>query len=230
MMIVVSCKAQETDTSKKILNHYAGIQANQLIRQALNLNYNSTLLNNPYLLTYSLFSAKYKWGVETGFGYNYQRIKDKITATAEESKITSVSYRFGIARKINMGKRWEASAGIDYIGSYVLDKTFAFTVTNFNFVAKDSTASISTTITKTKGEGVQLRLGYSLNKYIMLSTEATFYFSISNKKSNTLVSDYITSTSNPDLDSHTISSSNTETEESDFTITVPVAIFLTIKF
>jgi len=223
-----SASAQQADTTK-ILHHYVGIQANQLLKQLINLNNTNTLISNPYLLTYSLYSARCHWGIETGFGYNYQRSKDKLSTADQESKINETFYRFGIAREFGMGKRWMASAGIDYIGSYQLDKTFSFTVTEF-IPQKDSTASVSTTITKVKGEGVQLRLAYALSSHIMLSTEATFYFTTTNKKSNVLVSDTFTNTSFPDQNFYTLSSSNTETEESAFNITVPVAIFLTIKF
>jgi hypothetical protein len=205
------------------------VQANQLFRQLINLNNTNTIISNPYLLTYSLFSARHGWGIETGFGYNYQRSKDKLTAADQESKINEAFYRFGIAKKFSMGKRWEASLGIDYAGSYQLDKTFAFTVTEFS-TQKDSTAAISTSVIKTKGGGAQVRLAFAISTHIMLATEATLYYATTGKKNNVLFSDTFTNTGFPEQDTYTISSSNTETEEAAFNITIPVAIFLTVKF
>lgn len=232
ILFSVSCSfaavAQQPD-STKLLNHYIGIQANQLLKQLINLNNNNVAISNPYLLTYSLFSAKYNWGIETGFGYNYRRSKDKLTAADQESKISEAFYRFGIAKKFSVGKKWETSIGLDYAGSYQLDKTFTFTVTDFG-TQKDSTATVSTTIEKSKGGGIQLRLVFNISSHILLGTETTFYYETTNKKSNVIVSDTFTRTDFPELNTYTLSASNTETEEAAFNITLPVAIFLTVKF
>ena len=232
ILLTASCcfgaAAQQTD-STKLFNHYIGIQANQLLKQLINLNNNNVAISNPYLLTYSLFSSKYNWGIETGFGYNYKRSKDKLTAADQESKISESFYRFGIVKKFSIGKKWETSIGIDYAGSYQLDKTFAFTVTDFG-TQKDSTASVSTSITKSKGGGIQMRLVFNISTHILLGTETTFYYETTNKKSNVIVSDTFTRTDFPELNTYTLSASNTETEEAAFNITLPVAIFLTVKF
>src|SRR5690349_13650566 len=94
--------------STKVLDHYVCVQANQLLRQIINLNNSSTVVSNPYLLTYGLFLSKCQWGVEGGVGYNYQRVKDKLSVTGQESKINDLFYRFGISKKIGIGRRWQA--------------------------------------------------------------------------------------------------------------------------
>src|SRR5258705_1627049 len=81
------CQAQTEIVKVKILNHYLGVQANQLFRQLINLNTGSTVISNPYLLTYSVYSVKYKWGLQAGFRYNYYRVMDTESPTNHESNI-----------------------------------------------------------------------------------------------------------------------------------------------
>lgn len=221
--------AQEKDTTK-IFDHYIGVQANQLLKQIINLNNSTVAVDNPYLLTYSLFSSKYKWGIEGGFGYNYKRSKDELSSTNQESKINDSFYRFGIGRKFHMGKRWEAALTADYVGSYQLDKTFSFSVTEFGNGQKDSTASVSTSLVKSKGEGLTLHLAFAFSRHVMMGTELSMYYTKTSTKSNVLVSDTFTSELFPEQNTYTISASNSDVSETDFEITLPVAIFLIVKF
>jgi hypothetical protein len=224
-----SAQQADADTANK-LNHYIGVQANQLIKQIINLNNNNVAISNPYLLTYAVFSSKHKWGVTAGFGYTYRRSKDKLASADQESKINESFYRAGIARKFSVGKRWEASLGLDYIGSYQLDKTFTFSVVEFGNQQKDSTASVSTSVAKISGGGLNLGLTWQVSRRVFLGTEMTLYYSTTNRKSNVLVSDTFTNANFPEQNMYTLSSANTETEDAEFNTTLPVAIFLMIKF
>lgn len=224
------CSAQPAEKIKMV-DHYFSIQANELLRQLINLNTNNETIQNPYLFTYSVFSTKYNWGIQAGFGLDYHSIQDKLSPTNQESKIRDVFFRIGIARNFMLGKKWEASAGIDYVNSNQMNKTFAFeVVSNFQNTTKDSTSTVSTSLIKAKGAGLQLRLGFHLSEHIMLSTEGTFYYQTSTNANNVMIAQTFTDTINPENDTYTLSSTNSETENSDFEITVPVAIFLTIKF
>jgi hypothetical protein len=223
-------KAGETDSLKiKTIDHYVGVQANQLLRQLIDLNSSNNVVNNPYLLTYGLYSAKSNWGIELGFGFNYQKIKDNLSTTNQETKFNDSFYRIGVAKKFEMGKRWEAGLAMDYAGSYMLNKTFSFSVTEFNDV-KDSTNTQSTSKIKTKGGGLRTHLRFGISKHIYIGTEMTFYFSKSINESNVTVSETFTNNSFPDENTYNVSTTNSELEESDFSMTLPVAIFLIIKF
>ena len=116
--------AQDKDTTK-CCNQYISLQANQLLKQLINLNNSSSVISTPYLLTYGIFSAKSGWGFQAGLGYNYQKITDKLSSTGQESKINDLFYRLGFAQKSSIGKRWEGSWGFDFAGGHQSDKTFA---------------------------------------------------------------------------------------------------------
>ena len=225
-----NAKADENDSLKtKNKDHYVGVQANQLIRQLIDLNSTNNTINNPYLLTYGIYSAKSKWGLELGFGFNYQKISDKLSPTNQETKINESFYRVGIARKFEMGKRLEAGVALDYAGSYELNKTFSFSVTEFNGI-KDSTNTSSTSKVQTSGGGLRTSLRYGFTKHFYVGTEMTFYFTKSTDKSNVTVSETFTNISFPDENTYSVNTTNSELEESDFVMTLPVAIFLIIKF
>jgi hypothetical protein len=217
--------------SVKFVNHYIGVQVNELLRQLINLNENDEIIDNPYLFTYSVFTTQGGWGLQGGFGFNYHQIKDNISVTAQESKISDFFYRAGIAKQFHLGRRWTATTGLDYTGSYLLDKTFASQVTfNFNHTTKDSTTTITTTTSESNGGGAQFRIAYAISRHIEISTESTLYFTMTRNKSNVTLSEVFTNSVDPDQDSNIISASNSDTKESEFIMTLPVAIFLIIKF
>jgi len=225
-----NCFAQDEYATTKKFDHYIGVQANQLFRQILNLNASNTAITNPYLITYSVHSVKCGgWGVNAGFGYDFHDILNNLTPTNQESKINDLFYRVGVGRKVKIGKRFEAGYGVDYVGTYQLDKTFSGSVTTSGNQT-DSTASISTSKTTTSGYGVQVTLGFHLSDHILISTEATYYRLKSRQISNVLNSEIITNTSFPSNDSATLSSSNNDITHSDFTFSIPVALFLVLKF
>ncbi len=229
ILLSLSCAAQEKPSPR--FNHYIGLQGNQLLRQLINLNASNVVISNPYLLTYSLLYTKYHAGIQAGIGYDYHLKEDKLSSTGQRSKINELSYRIGVFRNFNIGKRWEASAGIDYEASHHTDKTTAVEVINFGpSSSTDSTATVSYSLVKSHGAGIQLRLGFHLTPNVMLYTESTFYYSLSDEKSNVMVSETVTFPLSPENNSYLLSSSNEHNHAADFNITVPVAVFLTIKF
>ena len=144
-LYIFNCYGQDDAVPGKAVNYYVGVQANQLFNAIINLNANSVPVSNPYLIIASANSVKYGgWGVQGGFGYNYQDITNKLTPSSGESKISDISYRAGIGRKVMVSKKFQIGYGLDYIGDYHLDQTFTSSVTNFGNGSQDSTASTTT--------------------------------------------------------------------------------------
>ena len=85
-----------------------------------------------------------------------------------------------------------------------------------------------TSKTATKGLGAQLNLGFHVTENIILGTEATYYYTKSKQKQNIIVTETLT----PTFGDPTVNTLNTnlDTDVSKFTFTVPVAIFLIVKF
>src|SRR5262245_49580027 len=126
LLLTINYSHAQVDQSSKILNHEVGFQANQLIHQFLNFSDDDVFVSNPYLLTYSVFGNKCKWGIQLGGGYFYNRMEDKYTAANHESKFNDFAYRAGIARYAGFGKRWYGTIGLDFAGRYIENKTVAF--------------------------------------------------------------------------------------------------------
>lgn len=224
-----SCVAQrDTTHGATAFNHYIGLQANQLLKQILNLSNSNAEVNNPYVITYSFNSAYSGWGGEIGLGFNYQSTKNK-TPISTESKINDLFYRIGSSWKRKIGKRFEGGYGIHIMGSSLSDNTTNSNVTLFGN-GKDSTATTTETKTGTIGFGPQLSLAFSITEKIFLGTETTFYYSNATEKNNVKVTDYFFDFFNPNNNTISISNSNTEKEISKFSLNFPTVLFLILKF
>lgn len=220
------CNGQEDTIKTKKFNHYIGVQANELIKQILNKN--NSVTNNPYLLTYSINLAKHGWGAQAGFGYNYFKTDDINSAATHTSKINDFFYRAGIGQKFQIGKYILPGYGLDFIGAYQVDKTVSLSVTDFN-TSVDSSESTVTSKKTSLGGGIQLSLGFIVTRGFIIGTEATGYYSKIKEKENIIVKQ---STTNSITEVTTTESTNTNTEtgSSKFVLSVPVAIFMIVKF
>jgi len=219
--------AQDMAPRPKKFDHYIGVQANQLIKQLINLSNNNAAINNPYLLTYGIFFSECGYGLQAGIGYNYQQTEDKIPIN-RISKIDELFYRIGVGRKIIIGKKWQLGYGLDVVASRQFDKTTSSSVTDFGS-SIDSSSSVSSSLTTSLGYGAQVNLAFHISEKIMLSTEATYYYSKSKVKQNVFATDKFTN-SFPASTTESSTNSNTETDKKTFSFSIPVALFLVIKF
>ncbi len=226
-MVFLNCTAQTEEPLAKKYNHYIGVQANQLLKQLVNLNNSNSVIDDPYLLTYAIHMVKNGWGLQTGLGYDYQDIKDK-TPISRETKINNLFYRIGVAKKFRIGKRFEGGYGLDLAGDYQINKTFASSVTVIG-ITIDSSSSNSTSKVNSFGFGPQVNLSYYFSERIMLGTEATYYFIDSKQKQNVLVTDNLFNQSTG-INTVATSNSNIESSTAKFSLSIPVALFLIVRF
>ncbi len=230
VVCVLAVSAQKDSLKTKKLDHYFGVQVNQLFRQVINLN-NSTnnTISNPYQLIYSLNLAKSGWGVNAGIGYDYQKITDKESPANHESRINDLFYRVGVGRKIMFAKRFNAGWSLDFAGSHLVDKTVTVSVTDFGSGVIDSVSSEVTSKTVSLGGGAQVSLAFQISNRVSLGTESTFYYLKSKEKQNVLTTDIQII---PFNNTRTVTSTNSnfETGKAEFDISLPVALFLILKF
>ena len=222
----VNCQAQLAPLQEKKFNHYIGVQANQLIKQIINLNSSTATFDNPYLLVYSFNIINTGWGIEAGAGYNYQDVVDKLPVS-KESKINNLFYRIGVCRKFMIGKRFQAGYGFDLVGDYQLNKTTSSSVTGSGTFIDSSFSSV-TTKTTSIGAGPQFYLGYHFSERLILGTETSYYYTKSKEKENDLATDKITDQFNGN--STSTSDNNIEKTVTKFSFSFPVAVFLIMKF
>lgn len=198
--------AQQDSTHQKA-NHYIGVQANQLIKQLFNLSNNNNVVNNPYMLVYTINSAHNGWGGNIGFGYTYNEFKDGDAFNSRETKINNLFLRGGFEKKTNIGKKWIFSAGVDITRDFQNNET-----------KNISNGSTFETETKSKGWGFGPRatLNFKITNRILLGTECTYYFR-SGKNSTKIT----TSFSPPEERSD---------KSKQFLFTVPAVLILIVKF
>src|SRR5436190_21951761 len=79
--------SQEAAPASKKYNHYAGIQANELLRQLFNLSNSNTATNNPYTIVYSIIQSKSNLGLHAGFGYSYNWINNNAEGVDRVTKV-----------------------------------------------------------------------------------------------------------------------------------------------
>jgi hypothetical protein len=219
----VTLSAQSADQKTKMFDYYAGVQVNQLLKQILNLSNSSDDINNPYLFTFSLNSAKSGWGAHAGFGYDYQKVSDDLTQSDHVSTINDLFYRIGGGRRLMIGKKFQLGYGLDFIGTYLDDNTTTVSVNP----GIDSTISKTSSQTTGFGFGPQASLGFMITERLIISTEVSFYFLQSTEKTNTFVTRYELFNNPPTVST---SNHNSKVKTSDITFNLPVAIFLVLKF
>jgi len=227
-VITFHCNAQSDLPPAKKFNHYVGIQANELLRQLFNFSNTNTTIVNPFTVVYSISPTNSKWGGHAGFGYTYSWIEDKSNSVGRVSKVNDVTFRLGIERKIPLGKRFEAGMAFDIVGGYEYDRTSSVSVTNL-FSAIDSSFTEVTNKTTSIGAGPQFSIGYHISERFMLGTESTLYYISQNLKENIIITDKLTQLFSGE-EQISVSNSNSEIDMNKFNITLPVALFLIIKF
>ncbi|MBD79640.1 MAG: hypothetical protein CL840_12040 [Crocinitomicaceae bacterium] len=223
-MIVSMSYGQDTSsTNNKKISHYLGVQANELIKQLFSFG-NPIETGNPYLIKYALRFNESNMEIMAGLGYR----SSSSNQNGGNFKTSNSEYffRLGVAKKFNIGRRWEAGVGIDGITGQSNDQS-----ENINFTSgtnfTDSSYSSTKNVVRNFGVGPQFTMAYYISPRIKLGTELTTYFTYSedkfeNKTERTSVRNGIRTTTSSE-ESGTTFSNNLD-------LNVPLSIFLIVKF
>lgn len=234
------CSAQRLEVSdvrrvkgdsaaQKKTNQYIGLQANQLISQLLNFSGSTPSISNPYLLVYSVNSTRTGSGFSAGLGYNVQTTETNSNPTqTNKTSINSFSLRLGYDKKSYLGRKWLINWGLDFIIH-----------NEDNTTKNESSFQGSSNSTETRsnlnywGFGPRAGLSFFISDRILLGTEATYYFKTINNTSHiTNTSTFLTIDPNTgqQIKQTTTSSQDSSGDNTEFSLTLPVAIFLIVKF
>ncbi len=221
-----SVNAQLSIDGNKKYSHHLGLQANPLLRQIINFG-NAPAIENPYLLKYALRKnanrTELLFGL--GFSYNSDEVEDGIT-----SDFLNLDFRVGYAKKVLLGKRFEAGFGLDLVVNNNNSKTV-----NIQAFSGGGGGFVDSTITTTKnfglqyGLGPQLTLDYYITNSIKIGTEATFYF-LTGASTFTLDRQRFRSNFQGGGLEETNSADRESLKFMDFRFQIPVALFLTVIF
>lgn len=232
---------QETDsivvkkplTPQKRSSHYLGVQANQLIRQLLNFSSSNTVIDNPYLLAYSVNSKKSGIGFSSGVGFLINEISDGDQTNRRTTKINNVSFRVGFEKKSNLGKKWYISWGFDVTHDNLKNETSNIQSPD---LSNPGVKFISNTINKTTswGYGPRFTLNFRISDRIILGTEANYYYksgtnsSEASTTSTFLQFDPFTGTNK--LTTQTNKSPENTSDFTKFQFVIPAVLYLIVKF
>jgi hypothetical protein len=194
-------------TERKV-NHYIGLQANQLIKNLLSFGGTSTAITNPYLLVYSVNSKATGVGFSTGIGLSSIQSKSTDNFVSVTSKNNDLAWRFGLEDKNYLSRHWLFSYGLDIL----LEGNKSETISNTGVTPNPT---ITTTV-KRYGFGPRVSLNYQFHERIMIGTEASYYLKWIDQKTK------VTNVSN-------IQPDNTG-KLKQFQFTLPAVIFVIMKF
>jgi hypothetical protein len=212
----------QEDQPKKF-DHYASVQVNQIIKEIINLSSNDDLIDNPYLLEYSLIHNKSNFGLNMGFGYSYSQQGDHENPDGRYIEESTLSCFIGVCKRQMLGKKVELSYGLDYFNNYGLNKSYSFTIVEFGS-RKDSSYFQVKDELKAWGVGFDVMFRYYFSKRILIGSQLTYSYMMTEEKSHSLT--YTESTSFPT----SLEVDNSGTDHKDFLLHLPIAIFLTFKF
>jgi hypothetical protein len=186
---------------------YVGLQANQLLRQLFDFGGNNGFSGNPYTLTHSFNNKQTGSGLAFGLGYFISHVEDKDQGNDRETDNSNINFRAGYDKKASIGRRWLAGWGFDLL--LIRSKS----LTNVN---QGGFTSETENITNGWGLGPRGTLLFNINEKIFLGTEVNWYFQSAKTKSEIRFSG-----SSPQ---------KSEEKNSSFSLQVPTAIFLTLRF
>lgn len=201
--------AQENDPAPaRRATHYVGIQANQLVKQLLNLGGSTSAVNNPYLITYSVNSNATGVGMNLSLGYVLDETSGGDFQSQVNTEIKEFFFRIGVEKKTQLGKKWLLSAG----GDIVADNESNRTETLFS---GSDTPSVEEDKINAIGSGFRVGLNFHITDKILLGTEANYYFKFIST-TNTLTQPFGTPMKHSD-------------DKKKFQLNVPAVIFLVVK-
>jgi hypothetical protein len=220
--LIAQSSASRNDSTHHKFVHQLGFQANALIRELIPINTaEPTSLANPFALIYSLNSRKTGWGGRLGIGYNQENRNTDDGVSAIKATTTVYATRLGIEKRFRLSGKWTTGIGID--GVYKNDQN----TTNTIVQSFDSTKTNIVSKSSRYGGGVMGWLRYAVAKNVLIGTETSFYYLSGKDKSTVTISrkDF----SQPDFPTIT-NTSRTEDQNSEGKFSLPVAVYLIIRF
>ncbi|MCW5910526.1 MAG: hypothetical protein KIT62_05600 [Cyclobacteriaceae bacterium] len=184
--------------------NYFGLEVNPLLRQIINLNPNSTPTNNPFGIQFASNSALTGRGLNMGLTYSRSKFNDDNNGVFRETVNRDLAFRIGYERKQPLGKRWIVFHGYDFIIGGAKSRT----ETTDPFVGN----TIIETTSSFWGLGPRVGILFLISDRVTLGTESTYYLRY--------ITDKTKLSGLPD----------SKQKSSDFALTVPVVLILSIRY
>jgi hypothetical protein len=225
-----SLQAQDDTTStKRLISHEVGVNVTSLMKQVVSLS-NTNLVVQPYNLTYKAIYKNY--ALRSGIGMVISNSSTSIQGVAvpRVTNAHGLSYRVGLEYQTRIAKRLSVYGGIDFVSDKISSETKTFNE-SVSFSGTTTTEMLTKNMSKSYGCGPALGIQFWINKRISIFTEAPLYF-----KSTTSTEAVNTKTTTSSMSGSGVAVVSQEEEDiqtvkrSDFSIGIPVTLYLSIKF
>jgi hypothetical protein len=246
LLLVIPFTSLAQDTTKiaeppaKKINHEIAINTTLLLKQIFNLS-NNTFPTLPYDVTYKLIIKKSAIRVGAGINMTNSSLTTSTTSTNQNSapsgpdavvptinKSSNLFYRVGWEKRYTVGTRVAASWGVDFAGQY--GKSNSQSSSGFNSLPNNYNFTKTTDNLKMMayGGGPVVGIQVFITKRISVSTEVPLYFQVIQQTE-------VTENFQNNYSSFNgwTSSTNTQTQTTKgtkFSLTLPVTLYLAIKF
>lgn len=178
LVILSLCSyAQEQEASSDFKGGYLGLQANELLRQVLNLG-NASIPDNPYFFNYS-YSDETGKSINIGFALQADEFDQQNGFNTINTEVSNFSFRIGYEKKINLGKKFFYSLG----GDLLFQSSSNTTTTDDNF---GGNSVINEASSGGFGIGPRFTLNYRITDRLILGTEANYYYMSLTEKFETI--------------------------------------------
>ncbi|MBL7782641.1 MAG: hypothetical protein JNM22_15545 [Saprospiraceae bacterium] len=216
MLVALTCagtlKAQDEMPEKKrlMISNELGVNFTNILNKIIKINRDSAN-ENPYLLTYRL-GLNRKWGIRTGVGGSnrYIETREEGFADSETERTTALDARLGFDYRIELGRRFEGSFGLDAVGKWRNHKQVS-----------DSGFDVIQRIEQSEGYGGGPFVGlhFWITPNLALYTEASFYMLYSKRDTARIFKNF------PELNDQIFRETN-----EDLVTTLPSSIFVIYRF
>jgi hypothetical protein len=202
-------EATEPAPTTRKASHYIGLQANQLLRQLISFGGNSTPVNNPYLLTYSVNSKANGFGFSTGLGASAATSQSNDNFITVSTKSSDLAWRFGLEQKKYLSKHWLIGFGADVLVEWSKSET-----TSQQGIGNPQVKI--TTKTNRSGFGPRASIAFQFHDRLLVGTEGAYYFKWGKQEQTSMNSGQ--------------PNNNGDNKIKSLAFALPTAIFLTLKF
>ncbi|MGZ3864943.1 MAG: hypothetical protein ACXVC6_02930 [Bacteroidia bacterium] len=240
----ISTSSSQQDSLKKRQRSYneIGLNITSLIKQVLNLS-NTNFTPLPYTVTYKFINRQNKWAFRAGMGVfmNNTSVTTTSTTTSQNNpgnppdesgpitnKFWSTSYRAGFEYRYSVNRRIMAYAGIDLVAQNA--KSTSTDIQEFNNLPNTYQFSKTTEVIKTNGFGIGPVAGIQcyIARRLSVFTEVPAYFVYTSK--NDVTTSYQNVLQFGGSYQSTTDTQTQLTKTSSLAITLPVTIYLCLKF
>jgi hypothetical protein len=211
------------DPSENNVDHFVGVQANPLLRQVLSLATTPTV-QNPYLINYTLRFNESNLALSAGVGFSRSTSENDDNL---ETELSQLDLRVGVGQQFRVSKLLELGYSLDFnFGNRNVETSTVQVIETPT--TTDSTYTRTTNKNELLGGGLRANILFYITPKILLGTEASYNFA--HIESNFNLLRVVTFTNeNGTEELKRFEDESSETREN-FDFTLPVSIFLIIKF